>query len=173
MIGSFRFVILVLPVIFANQNITENGGEILKNDSTKVVHHKEKPQEESLMITDETSHDEKKSGQEDEAEFDSPFFESVEVLKDGEYYNDYIDTHKTAATTQKGNHQTTKKGGGATTHKGGGATTHKGGGVTTNKGGVVTTHKGGNVHTTPRGHNGSSKRKLLDFGFGNIFDLNS
>ncbi|XP_075680803.1 uncharacterized protein LOC142646266 isoform X2 [Dermatophagoides pteronyssinus] len=136
--GSFRFVILVLPVIFANQNITENGGEILKNDSTKVVHHKEKPQEESLMITDETSHDEKKSGQEDEAEFDSPFFESVEVLKDG-------------------NHQTTKKGGGATTHKGGG--------VTTNKGGVVTTHKGGNVHTTPRGHNGSSKQSAFNIIF--------
>ncbi|XP_075585375.1 uncharacterized protein LOC124494722 isoform X2 [Dermatophagoides farinae] len=160
--GSIHFLILVLPVILANQNLTVNDTEHLKksdlvNNSTKVDQYKEKPQEESLMI-DETFHDEQQD--DDLAEFESPDFESEEGIKTGD----------------KG---TTKKGGGATTHKGNGATTHKGGAVTTHKGGAVTTHKGGGGTTPHRGHNGSNKQSAYNLGtifvvlaitFGQIID---
>ncbi|KAH7636694.1 hypothetical protein HUG17_6900 [Dermatophagoides farinae] len=179
--GSIHFLILVLPVILANQNLTVNDTEHFKksdlvNNSTKVDQYKEKPQEESLMI-DETFHDEQQD--DDLAEFESPDFESEEGIKTGDdYYNDYM-THKGPATTHKGDKGTTKKGGGATTHKGNGATTHKGGAVTTHKGGPVTTHKGGGGTTPHRGHNGSNKQSAYNLGtifvvlaitFGQIID---
>ncbi|OTF81257.1 hypothetical protein BLA29_013103, partial [Euroglyphus maynei] len=144
-LGTFPFLILVvIPVILANQNLTENNDghngkkSDLENNSTKVDHHdhKEKPREESLVI-DKISHDKE---EEDLADFDTSYYESDEGIKTGEdYYNDYMSTHK----------------GGQTTHKGNAGTTHKGDkGTTPHKGGAVTTHKGEKATTPHHGHNG-------------------